>query len=311
MEMPKEPPIMQTYFFPCRYHKIFPILVLLLFQAAIAHAAATALGDAEHPVRMTFVPSGDTQVILESGGEIARMLREITGLHFEASIATSYAASVEALGAAKVEVGWLPAFSYVLARDKYEVEILLMVSRFGSPFSRGQIVVNAKNRARGLEDLRGKTFAFVDAASASGHVFPKALLLSRGFDPETFFSKSLFAGSHNAVILSVMRGEVDAGATYDDARATVAREFPDVFDKVKVIAYTKDIPNDAICVRKGVDAALKEKIRDGLKKLSASPRGGELLKKVYGIGGLIDFDGLYDPVRKARQLLHLNEKDIK
>lgn len=269
------------------------------------------MGSAESPIRMTFVPSGDTQVILESGNEIARMLKEFTGLHFKSSIATSYAASVEAMGAGKVDVGWLPAFSYVLAREKYAVDILLMVSRFDSPFSRGQIVVNAKNPVRGLEGLKGKTFAFVDAASASGHVFPKALLLSRGFDPENFFSKSLFAGSHNAVILAVMRGEVDAGATYDDARATVAKEFPDVFDKIKVIAYTKDIPNDAICARKGIDAALKEKIRDGLKKLSASPHGSELLKKVYGIGGLIDFDGLYDPVRKARQLLNLNGKDIK
>ena len=62
-----------------------------------------------------------------------------------------------------------------------------------------------------------------------------------------------------------MKGEVDAGAAYDGSRAAVARSYPDVFNKIKVLAYTKDIPNDTVTARKGLPLALKKRIKEGLK----------------------------------------------
>ncbi len=285
------------------------ILLGGLFVLAAPLAAGAGEGESgsgENPLRMMFVPSGDSQVILEGGEEIARLLQKETGLHFKASVATSYAAVVEAMGAGKVDIGWLAAFSYVLAREKHGVDLLLIVDRFGSPFYRGQIVASAAVGAARLKDLKGKTFAFVDPASASGHLYPKALLKSKGFEPETFFSKTIFAGSHNAVVLAVMRGEVDAGATYDDARAAVAKNYPDIFKKVRVVAYTKDIPNDTVSVRKGLSPALKETLKNGLIRISRDPKGSRILKLVYGITGLKDLDAFFDPVRQAGRLLDLD-----
>lgn len=289
-----------------------PVLlqIFLLFWLPFS-AGAQTLGSAENPLRMMFVPSGDTQVILKGGQEIGHLLHKDTGLHFKTSVATSYAAVIEAMGAGKVDVGWLATFSYVLAHDKYGVELLLVVQRFGSPFYRGQIMVRADSGIQDLAGLKGKQFAFVDPASTSGHLYPKALLLSQGFDPEHFFKKSVFAGSHNAVVLSIYKGEVDGGAAYDGSRSAVAKSFPDVFDKVKVIAYTKEIPNDTVSVRKELPENLKLKIREGLKKVSRSPKGSKILKKLYGISGFTDLDGLFDPVREAGRLLNLNLSDPK
>lgn len=255
-----------------------------------------------------FVPSGDAQVILEGGQEIAQMLKQATGLHFTTSVATSYAAVIEAMGAGKVDIGWLATFSYVLAREKYDVDLLLIVVRFGKPFYRGQIMVRADSGIKTLADLKGKTFAYVDPASTSGHLYPKALLLANGHDPDKFFAQSVFAGSHNAVVLSLLKGEVDAGAAYDGSRLAVAKSYPDVFKKVRVIAYTQDIPNDTVTARKGLPVAIKNKIRSGLKYLAKTPQGGKVLKRVYGISGLIDLDGFFDPVREASRLLGLNLK---
>lgn len=157
-----------------------------------------------------------------------------------------------------------------------------------------------------LANLKGKTFAFVDPASTSGHLYPKRLLLSEGFDPQAFFSKAVFAGSHNAVVLSILKGEVDGGAAYEDARAAVAKSFPEVFEKVKIIAYTQNIPNDVVAVRKGLNPALKKNIKEGLKYLAQTPDGSKVLKKVYGISGLADLDSFFDPVREAGELLGLD-----
>jgi phosphonate transport system substrate-binding protein len=277
----------------------------------IDFADANELGSRENPLRMMFVPSGDSQVILKGGEEIAQRLEKATGLHFRTSVATNYAAVIEAMGAGKVDIGWLATFSYVLAREKYGVDIILMVIRFGSPFYRGQIMVGANSGINKLADLKGKTFAFVDPASTSGHLYPKSLLLSKGFDPKAFFSRSVFVGSHNAVVLSILNGEVDGGATYDDARAAVAKSFPEIFKKLKVIAYTENIPNDVVAVRKGLDHALKQSIKEGLKYLTQTPDGSKVLKEVYGISGLADLDAFFDPVRKAGKLLGLDFRKSK
>ncbi|MFQ5483575.1 MAG: PhnD/SsuA/transferrin family substrate-binding protein, partial [Nitrospinaceae bacterium] len=76
---------------------------------------APAKGADGNPIHMMFVPSGEAQVILEGGEEVGRRLEAITGLRFRVSVATSYAAAVEALGAGRVDVGWLATLSYVLA----------------------------------------------------------------------------------------------------------------------------------------------------------------------------------------------------
>ncbi|HIB44154.1 MAG TPA: phosphate/phosphite/phosphonate ABC transporter substrate-binding protein, partial [Nitrospina sp.] len=78
---------------------------------------ANDLGSRENPLQMMFVPSGDSQVILKGGEEIARRLEKATGLHFKTSIATNYAAVIEAMGVGKVDIGWLATFSYVLAHE--------------------------------------------------------------------------------------------------------------------------------------------------------------------------------------------------
>jgi len=279
-----------------------------LFQVVgmLQPVAAEMLGTSRNPIRMMFVPSGDAQVIVKGGQEVAKLLQKETGLHFKTSVATSYAAVIEAMGAGKVDIGWLATFSYVLAKDKYDVELLLVVQRFGSPFYRGQIMVRADSGINSLDNLQGKRFAFVDPASTSGHLYPKTLLLSKGLDPKTFFGKTIFVGSHNAVVLSIYKGEVDGGAAYDGSRAAVAKTYPDVFEKIKVLAYTKEIPNDTVSVRKELPEGLKVKLRNGLKKISDSPKGSKILKRLYGISGLMDLDGLFDPVREAGRLLDLN-----
>ena len=286
------------------YFRLGFLLVLVFLQTPCV--SAEPIGTSKNPLKMMFVPSGDAQVIVKGGQEVAELLKKETGLYFKTSVATSYAAVIEAMGAGKVDIGWLATFSYVLAKEKYDVELLLVVQRFGSPFYRGQIMVRTNSGIDSLKDLKGKSFAFVDPASTSGHLYPKTLLLSKGLDPKNFFGKTVFAGSHNAVVFSIYKGEVDGGAAYDGSRAAVAKSYPDIFEKIKVIAYTKEIPNDTVSVRKELPENLKITLREGLKKISRSPEGSKILKNLYGISGVLDLDGLFDPVREAARLLNMD-----
>ena len=69
------------------------------------------LGSPEKPIVMAFVPSGDTGKITKAGNAIADCLNKMTGLTFKIEVGTSFAATIEAMGANKAQVGFLNTFS--------------------------------------------------------------------------------------------------------------------------------------------------------------------------------------------------------
>src|SRR5258708_17935699 len=91
---------------------------------------------------------------------------------------------------------------------------MLASLRQGSKTYRSQIVVRADSGINSIEQLRGKKFAFVDPASASGFLFPNALLAGMGLDYKTFFSDTIFAGGHDKVIIAVYNKQADGGASF-------------------------------------------------------------------------------------------------
>src|SRR5256712_13296624 len=171
------------------------------------------------------------------------MFSVLLGVRVTSAWSTSYAAAIEAISAGRADIGALTPFSYVLAHEKCGVEVSAISVRFGLPYYRAQISVRADAGINTIQDLRGKKFAFVDPASTSGYLVPASMLKQIGYDPDKFFDETVFAGCHRNVILAIYRGQVDGGASLEDARTTVQAQFPDVLQKVKPIAYTNPIPN--------------------------------------------------------------------
>lgn len=266
---------------------------LLLLVAGLAVAVTTvamqpALTTGQTKLVMVFVPSRETDVILSSGQILGRMLSVALGVPVDTVVATSFTAAIEAMCSGRADVGALNPFGYVLAHGKCGVEVAAISVRFGLPYYRAQISVRADANINKLEDLRGKRFAFVDPASTSGYLFPAAMLKKAGFDPDKFFSQTVFAGSHPNVILAIYRGQVDGGASFEDARTNVQAQFPDVMDKVKPLTYTNPIPNDTWSLNAKLSPALKAKIKDRLLRIAATPEGKEALRNLYSIEGLTD-----------------------
>jgi phosphonate transport system substrate-binding protein len=273
-------------------------------------------GSPSNPVTMAFVPSADSQKVLSSGQPLAQLLQQATNLNFSVSVPTSYTPVIEAMGANQVDVGWLAPFAYVLAHDKNGSQVLLASVRQGAKSYRSQIIVRADSGITSIDQLRGKKFAFVDPASASGFLFPNAFLAGMGIDYKTFFSDAIYAGGHDKVVIAVYNKQVDAGATFgnsidtgppSDARTLVASTLPDVMTAIKPIAQTDPIPNDTVSVRNGLDPQLVQLIKDGLLYVQSTPDGQKVLKDLYQIDGLapaVDKD--YDSIRTAAKALNLD-----
>jgi len=264
------------------------LLVAVLAVGVTTLALQPALVTGQTKLVMAFVPSRETDVILTSGQTLGRMLSVALGIPVETVVATSYTATVEAMCAGRADIGALNPFGYVLAHEKCGVQVAAVSLRTGLPYYRAQINARSDANINKIEDLRGKRFAFVDPASTSGYLFPAAMLKKMGFDPERFFSQSVYAGSHPNVILAIYRGQVDGGASFEDARTTVQAQFPDVMQKIKVIAYTDPIPNDTWSLNPKLSPQLKARIKDRLLRIAKTPDGQEALRNLYSIEGLTD-----------------------
>jgi len=269
------------------------LVLLSVMSLALAGCGTPELGTEDNPIVMSFVPSGDTQDIIASGDQIAEMITEKTGLEIVANVGTDFAAVREAMGAGQAHIGWLNTFNYVLANEKYGVDVGLVTQRYGLTYYTGQLNVRADSGITSLEDLKGKVMCWVDPNSTSGYIIPRIMLKANGVDPDTDFANTVEAGSHNNVITAVYNGDCDVGASYDDARSSIAEEYPDVMDVVAVLATTTEIPNDTVAFTQDFPPEMREEIVNALLEISASEEGQAALENLYSIEALVEADDTF------------------
>ena len=136
---------------------------------------------------------------------------------------------IEAMGANNVDIGWLAPFAYILAKEKFGTEVILQRARRQQDYT-GQIITHVDSGINDLAGLKGKKFAFVDPSSASGFLYPNALLAQNGIDYKTAFFETVFADGHDKVVIAVYNKQVDAGDVQRQRRgpghSTPARRSP-------------------------------------------------------------------------------------
>ena len=162
---------------------------------------------------------------------------------------------------------------------------------------------------KAIADLKGKRFAFVDPKSASGYVYPRAMLIEKEINPETFFKETIFAGSHDKVIAAVLEGRVDAGAIYDGALGVAKRSGIPV-ESLVTLASSDPIPHDAIAVRIGLDETVAKRIQSALINLDKSGASRRVIanSKKKLTGHVIAEDSVFDVVRRTAKIAGMNRE---
>jgi phosphonate transport system substrate-binding protein len=227
------------------------------------------------------------------------------------TVASDYAAVIEALRNRTADLAFVHPAGYVLANREAKAMIVARNLWHGKATFTARIYVRKDAGFKSLEDLRGKTIAFVDPASSSGYIYPMLLFMRRGLvkgrDPKTFFREVTFSGAHDASMRALLNGHVDAIASFDLAREQYLKD-PAEREMVTWIAETPPIPEAGIAARDGLDAATVSRVRAALVKMRG-PAYASLLKRLYDIDGFeAAEDKDYDPVRQAVDLLNLRPR---
>lgn len=206
-------------------------------------------------------------------------------------IVKNYDALAEAAERGIMDIGWFSPFAYVAARDKAGVIPVVTPKVSGKASYNGYIIARKDGSVKSLKDLKGKTFGYVDEKSASGYLYARDSIRKEKMNPDSIFEKVLFLGNHDNVIDAVLRGEIDAGATYNEAFEAAMKKGMDV-EKLCIISKTEDIPKDVLAARKEFPLELLEELK---KRFVTFSDYEGIETKVQGF--IESSDTMYDVIR--------------
>jgi phosphonate transport system substrate-binding protein len=236
---------------------------------------------------MGLIPAENNQEMAQKFEPMRAYLEKQLGRPVKVFQATDYAGVIEGMKKDRVDIAWFGPLSYVLAEQEAGAEAFAVgVRKDGKSTYKSIFVVPDGSKIKSLQDLKGKSVAFVDPASTSGSLMPSYMIKkATGQMPDTFFGKLTYAGSHDASELAVKNKTVDAAADNDIT-------YPKMLDKGlitkesnRILVESDPLPGSPLVYRKDLDAATKEKIKEAI--LNAHKE-----IKVTGYGDIIRYDAV-------------------
>src|SRR6266542_5576624 len=200
-----------------RVRYAIPIVLAALFAGLFTNATSA------QDLKFGFTPVLSEPEMRAEFEPLMNYLSDAIGKKVTLYIAKDYGDLRTQMENGSVDIGSFSPFAYVDAARGGKIRIIAQSIIEGSATYRGIIVARRDSRLKSIADLKGKRFAFVDPKSASGYVYPRAMLIEKGINPESYFKETTFAGSHDKVIAAVLEGRVDAGAIYDGALGVAQR----------------------------------------------------------------------------------------
>jgi len=278
------------------------LFVALLVVALFADSPAAQ----PKGLHLVLTPSQKPTDLLAAGEEFGQTLGRLLGMPVRVTVASDYAAVIEALRNRTADLAFVHPAGYVLANREAKATILARNVWHGKTTFTSRIFIRKDGGVRQLEDLRGKTIAFVDPNSTSGYIYPMGLLIQRGLvknrDPKTFFRDVVFAGAHDAAMRALVNGHVDAVASFDLAREQYVTD-PAERERIDFVAETSPIPEAGIAARAGLPTDTFARVQNALFSIRGEKYAG-LLKRLYGIDGFEPADDRdYDVVRATYELV--------
>ncbi len=283
-------------------------VTLCLIVAAFVSAASGSSIPADWPKKLVYgvIPTDAADNVMERNDNLVKYLQKRLGVPVEIKTATDYAGVIAAMQFKHVDFAYFGPKSYVEAAKRANAEAFAVeINRDGSAGYYGYIITKKGSGLKTMADLKGKVFAFTDPHSTSGTLVPSVYFYKdMKIDPEKYFSKVIYSGSHEASILAVKNGKVDAASTNDidlargDGKRWNAKEDFDIIWKSKLI------PASPIAYRKDLPDSLKKALKDAFLAYK-DPAGLEKLKlKGYTEGS----DELFDPIRDLIEVKAALEK---
>jgi phosphonate transport system substrate-binding protein len=172
------------------------------------------------------IPEENAAGVMDRYTPFVNYLTKELGTKVTLRVANDYAAIIEGQRAGNIHIAYYgPAsFARALVTGVKTEAFAIDVNSDGSKGYYSVFYVLNKSPYQKLEDLKGKNIGLVDPNSTSGNNMPRYKMNQMEINPETYFGKVQFTGSHENAVLALAQGTVDVAANWwnnaDDSNLT-------------------------------------------------------------------------------------------
>jgi len=220
-----------------------------------------------------------------------------------------YAPGIEAISSGKLDVMVASPQSFFQANKEAGVDLLARPK--SSPAYYSVFITKKDNKEiNTINDLKGKSFAFVDPNSSSGYLYPKGTLVQKlKLNPDLveksgyFFKNVTFSRSHPNSVEGVVMGDYDGATVAKSVLDGMIKSGTIKKDDIKIIGRTDTIPDATYIIRKNLPSSFKKAVRNAFvsfhnatyfKAVQNNPKGGFIATK----------QNYYDPALKMLKSIH-------
>jgi phosphonate transport system substrate-binding protein len=269
---------------------------ITLATFALGMSVTSMFAQEKWPEKINFgvIPTAGSTSMKENFSGLTEHLNKKLGINVELQLAGDYTGVITGMQHKHIDVAYFGPESYVQAQKRANAEALVVEvdAESGLPGYRGIILTKKDSGLNTLESIKDKTWAFTSSQSTSGTLVPTVMFSKSGIDPQKYFSKVLYSGGHEASILSIKSGKIDAASTntLDFNRGLGKAWNENDFN----IIWTSDlIPGSPMAVRGDLPESLKKALKEAF--ISYNDKDG--LNKLKIKGYIEANDSMYNPIR--------------
>ncbi|HEV7258118.1 MAG TPA: phosphonate ABC transporter substrate-binding protein [Bosea sp. (in: a-proteobacteria)] len=282
---------------------------LTLASAALAASlAAPAFAQdwkAKYPeLVFAIIPAENASGVVERYTPFVNYLSKELGTKVTLRVANDYAAIIEGQRAGNIHIASYgpSSFARALMTGAKTEAFAIETNLDGTKGYHSVFYVKKDSPYQKIEDLKGKNLGLVDPNSTSGNNVPRFALDGMKIDPESFFGKVVYTGSHENAIIALQQGTVDMAANWwnDEQESNLqrmARKNMVKADDFRIIFKSEQIVNSPMAYLTDLPTDLKAKIKDAVLNLHTKDKAA--FDKIYEgkQGPLLAVDNKsYDPI---------------
>ncbi len=168
---------------------------------------------------LAVVPAENASGVTERYGPFVEYLSQTLGTKVTLRVANDYAAVIEGQRNGSIHLAGYGPASYARAIvTGVKVEpFVTTVNSDGTVGYYSVFYVRADSPYKTIDDLKGKNLGLVDPNSTSGNNVPRFALNKLKLNPETFFGRVTYTGSHENAVIALQQKTVDVAANWWNA----------------------------------------------------------------------------------------------
>ncbi len=249
------------------YHQMIRAIVLTAMAACLAFGT---VGRAE-TIRFAPLPMENRETVVKQFRPMTIYLGQCLGVGVDYVYSDNYADILAKFRQSTVDVAYLGPLPYVELRASYaQAQPMVHFKEKSGRTTYSCAMAAIPDAEFDIQDARKKKIALTQPLSTCGYLSASGLMRARGSAIENNYYRYL--SKHDAVALSVIRGEFDAGGL----KTAIARKYAHL--GLQILAETPPLPSFALVANtKTLSPAMIDRIRQALITLEPDGKDSVLL----------------------------------